>query len=207
MALLEMAAEERPRLHRPADHHRVEQPVAAGPIYAGIPLRREGKGFDYVLGLFGFYQSITTEGLQRQGPAASRWFINPSNALANDPSVLDGLTANNDIRLKNFSGALFGKLNWNVTDTVTIFPGARLNYDDKVGSYVSVACATVRATSCPRPAATRARSSSARCSSRRRSRTKRIARGTSATTSPPRTSRRATRSSTRPMPAPSNRAG
>ena len=101
--------------------------------YAG-----EGNGFDYVIGAFGFYQKIHTTGTQRQGPAASRWLINPSSALANDPTVLDGLTASNDIQLKNFSGALFGKLNWKVTDQITLSPGVRVNYDDKVGSYVSI---------------------------------------------------------------------
>ncbi|WP_413071599.1 TonB-dependent receptor [Sphingomonas sp. 1P08PE] len=97
-----------------------------------------GQRLDYVVGLFGFYQDIHTTGTQRQGPAASRWLINPSSALANDPTVLDGLTASNDIRLKNFSGAVFGKLNWKVSDRFTLSPGARLNYDDKVGSYVSI---------------------------------------------------------------------
>ena len=101
--------------------------------YAG-----EGRGFDYVLGAFGFSQDIHTTGSQRQGPAASRWLLNPTNALSNDPSVLDGLTAENDIRLKNFSGALFAKLNWNLADKFTVSPGIRINYDDKVGSYVSV---------------------------------------------------------------------
>ena len=101
--------------------------------YAG-----KAEHFDYVLGLFGFYQTIHTTGTQRQGPAASRWLINPSSALSRDPSVLDGLTASNDIRLKNFSGAIFGKLNWNLTDAFTLSPGVRLNYDDKTGSYISV---------------------------------------------------------------------
>jgi len=101
--------------------------------YAG-----EGSGFDYVVGAFGFYQKIHTTGAQRQGPAASRWLINPSNALSNDPTVLDGLTAENDIQLKNFSGALFGKLNWKLTDQITLSPGVRVNYDDKVGSYISI---------------------------------------------------------------------
>jgi iron complex outermembrane receptor protein len=101
--------------------------------YAG-----EGNGFDYVLGLFGFYQDIHTTGVQQQGSAASRWLLNPTSTLSNDPSVLNGLTANNDIRLKNFSGALFGKFNWDLTDKFTISPGLRVNYDDKVGSYVSV---------------------------------------------------------------------
>ncbi len=107
----------------------------------------EGEGFDYVIGAFGFYQDIHTTGTQRQGPAASRWLISPSVRdttapgspfLYLDPSVLNGLTAENDIRLKNFSGALFGKFNWEVTDRVTLSPGVRLNYDDKVGSYVSI---------------------------------------------------------------------
>ena len=101
--------------------------------YAG-----EGKGFDYVLGAFAFYQDIHTTGIQQQGPAASRWLINPTSALANDPSVLNGLTAENDIRLKNFSGALFGKLNVKLGEVFTISPGVRVNYDDKVGSYVSI---------------------------------------------------------------------
>ncbi|MBX3564796.1 MAG: TonB-dependent receptor [Sphingomonas sp.] len=101
--------------------------------YAG-----EGNGFDYVIGAFGFYQDIHTTGSQRQGPAASRWLLSPSNALSNDPSVLDGLTAENDIRLKNFSGALFAKFNWKLGDRFTLSPGVRVNYDDKVGSYVSV---------------------------------------------------------------------
>lgn len=110
--------------------------------YAG-----EGKSFDYVVGAFAFYQDIHTTGVQRQGSAASRWLISPSARdttvagsplLYLDPTVLDGLTANNDIRLKNFSGALFGKLNYKITDEITLSPGVRLNYDDKVGSYVSI---------------------------------------------------------------------
>lgn len=101
--------------------------------YAG-----EGKGFDYVVGLFGFYQKIHTTGVQQQGSAASRWLLNPSSPLSNDPTVLDELTANNDILLKNFSGALFAKVNWDVSDAFTLSPGIRVNYDDKVGSYVSI---------------------------------------------------------------------
>jgi iron complex outermembrane receptor protein len=101
--------------------------------YAG-----EGNGFDYVIGAFGFYQNIHTTGTQRQGPAASRWLLSPSDPLSNDPTVLDGLTASNDIRLRNFSGALFGKFNWDVTDRITLSPGLRVNYDDKVGDYVSI---------------------------------------------------------------------
>ncbi|WP_295524766.1 TonB-dependent receptor [Novosphingobium sp. Chol11] len=92
----------------------------------------------YVLGAFGFYQKIQTNGTQEQGSAASRFLITPSNALSNDPSVLGGLTAKNDISFKNTSAALFGKLTWKLTDTVSLQPGFRVNYDKKEGRYSSV---------------------------------------------------------------------
>lgn len=40
---------------------------------------------DFVVGAFGFYQRIDTQGTEAQGAAASRWSIAPSNALSNDP--------------------------------------------------------------------------------------------------------------------------
>jgi iron complex outermembrane receptor protein len=91
---------------------------------------------DYVIGAFGYQQKVRTQGLQVQGPAASRWLL--TGALAGDPSVLNGLTANNDIRLDNKSAALFGQVSWRVSDALTIQPGARLNYDQKQGLYDSV---------------------------------------------------------------------
>jgi iron complex outermembrane receptor protein len=109
-----------------------------------------GERLDYVAGLFFFDQTIRTSGLQVQGPAASRFLLNPGNvpvgssgcapATANacNPAVLDGLTATNDIRLDNASAALFGQLGWHVTDLLTIQPGARLNYDRKDGLYRAV---------------------------------------------------------------------
>ena len=91
---------------------------------------------DFVLGAFGFKQKVRTQGVQEQGPAASRWLL--SGALANDPTVLNGLRAENDIRLDNTSAALFGQVGWHVTDGLTITPGVRLNYDKKDGLYDSV---------------------------------------------------------------------
>lgn len=115
-----------------------QNPTHQGQYTQELRYSSGGDRVNYVLGAFAFYQDIHTTGTQRQGPAASRWLINPSNPLSTDPSVLDGLTASNDIRLKNFSGALFAKLNWTVADRFTLSPGVRLNYDDKVGSYVSI---------------------------------------------------------------------
>src|SRR3546814_15179279 len=75
------------------------------------------------------------QGTEGHGPASSHWTINPSNPLSNDPSVLDGLTAINTQYLKNTSLALFGQLSWKVSDSVSIQPGLRLNYDKKDGAY------------------------------------------------------------------------
>jgi iron complex outermembrane receptor protein len=94
-----------------------------------------GDAFDFVVGAFGFHQRVDTQGLEAQGADASRWNINPSNPLSNDPTVLEGLTARNTQWLKATSAALYGQLAWKVTDSLTIQPGARLNYDKKDGYY------------------------------------------------------------------------
>ncbi|MDE2412456.1 MAG: TonB-dependent receptor [Sphingomonadales bacterium] len=103
---------------------------------------QEGRHFDFVAGLFGFYQTVRTQGTQEQGPAASRWLLNPSSALASNPAVLDHLIARNDIRLDNTSLAAFGQVSWKVTEALTIQPGVRINYDRKQGLYDSVVTGT-----------------------------------------------------------------
>lgn len=90
---------------------------------------------DYVIGLFGFHQTIHTDGLQVQGSAASRWLLNPASANAANPAVLAGLTSRNDIDFSNTSAAAFGQLTWRVADGLRIQPGLRLNHDRKTGSY------------------------------------------------------------------------
>jgi iron complex outermembrane recepter protein len=92
-----------------------------------------GDNIDFVVGAFGFKQRIDTQGIEQQGINASRW--NLTGPLANDPAVLNGLTARNTQYLKSTSAALFGQLSWKVTDALTIQPGVRLNYDKKSGFY------------------------------------------------------------------------
>jgi iron complex outermembrane receptor protein len=94
--------------------------------------------FDYVAGLFAYRQKQHTTGAQEQGPAASRWLLNPSSANANNPAVLNGLRSENDIRLATTSLAAFGQVSWRVTDRLRLQPGLRVNYDKKIGSYVAV---------------------------------------------------------------------
>ncbi|MBA4048236.1 MAG: TonB-dependent receptor [Sphingomonas sp.] len=93
---------------------------------------------DYVFGAFYFHQSIDTQGLQVQGPAASAFILNPTSAGGRNPATLNGLTSRNTIGFTNDSAALFGKLTWHVTDRLKIAPGLRVNYDLKNGSFFAV---------------------------------------------------------------------
>src|SRR6185503_14626187 len=105
---------------------------------------------DFVVGAFAFDQSLHTQGRQVQGPAASRWLLNPGNvpagsagcnpptANACNPAVLNGLTSTNAIDFSNTSAALFGQLTWHVTDRLSLQPGIRVNYDRKSGAYAAV---------------------------------------------------------------------
>jgi iron complex outermembrane receptor protein len=116
-----------------------------------LRLASNGDGkLNYTLGAFFFDQTIDTQGSQVQGPAASRWLLNPGNvpvgssgcatptANACNPLVLDGLTSTNSIHFSNQSFAVFGKLNWEAAPGFHIQPGLRLNYDKKSGFYESV---------------------------------------------------------------------
>ncbi|MGV3512374.1 MAG: TonB-dependent receptor [Novosphingobium sp.] len=90
--------------------------------------------FDFVLGAFGFYQRIDTQGTEQHGSASTRWNLAPSNALYSS-NVLNGLTALNSQYLKNTSVAVYGQASWKVTPELILQPGIRVNYDKKVGFY------------------------------------------------------------------------
>lgn len=91
---------------------------------------------DYVAGAFYFFQAVDVQGLQVQGSAASRYLL--TGADANNPAVLNGLTSTLTSHLGNTSAALFGKLTWHVTDSLSFQPGIRINYDEKNALYNAV---------------------------------------------------------------------
>lgn len=121
---------------------KVNNPTIQKQYSQEIRYAHEGNGFDFVVGVFGFYQTIRTSGIQETGTAASKWLLNPTNALSDNPDVLNNVVATNDIRLDNTSLAAFGKLNWEIVDGLTISPGIRINYDKKEGLYDSVVTGT-----------------------------------------------------------------
>jgi iron complex outermembrane receptor protein len=90
----------------------------------------------FVAGAFWFNQVTKTLGRQEQGSAAWRFLLNP-NAAAATPGLLDGYGQKTDILSDHTSAALFGQLEWDVTDQLRIIPGLRFNHDEKSGHYIA----------------------------------------------------------------------
>ena len=90
----------------------------------------------FVAGAFYFQQEINSTGRQEQGVSAGLWLLAPS--ANNTPALLNGYGQTSRINSKNVSAALFGQLEWKVTDRLKLLPGIRLNYDQKEVDYNAV---------------------------------------------------------------------
>jgi iron complex outermembrane receptor protein len=91
------------------------------------------KTLNFVVGAFAFEQEIKSTGRQEQGASAALWLLAPS--ANNTPALLDGYGQTSAINSKNTSAAIFGQLEWAVTDRLRIIPGLRFNYDKKSVDY------------------------------------------------------------------------
>jgi iron complex outermembrane receptor protein len=89
-----------------------------------------------VIGAFGFQQTMNSSPayVQEQGSAAAAFLLAPS-AAASTPGLLDGYGFRQYVDYSNTSAAVFGQLQWRITDRVRILPGVRLNHDHKNASY------------------------------------------------------------------------
>ena len=87
---------------------------------------------NFVVGAFAFRQALDSDPSfkQEQGAAAARFLLAPS-ATAATPGLLDGYGFNQYLEFRNVSAALFGQLEWSVTDRLRLLPGLRFNYDQK----------------------------------------------------------------------------
>jgi iron complex outermembrane recepter protein len=96
--------------------------------WAGDLARR----LNVVGGAFAFRQTLESNPSfkQEQGSAAARFLLAPS-AAASTPGLLDGYGQNQYVSFANVSAAVFGQLEWTVTDRLRLLPGLRFNYDQK----------------------------------------------------------------------------
>jgi len=83
-------------------------------------------------GAFFFQQSLDSDPSfrQEQGEAAARFLLAPTPA-AMTPGLLDGYGFNQYLRFRSLSAAVFGQIEWAVTDRLRLLPGLRWNYDQK----------------------------------------------------------------------------
>ena len=91
---------------------------------------------NYVIGVYGFRQTIDSDPVQtqEQGSAAARFLLAPSED-AQTPGLLDGYGQRSFIESSTESAAIFGQLEWSVTDKLRVLPGLRYNYDKKDVDY------------------------------------------------------------------------
>ena len=126
LALLGLESVERPRLHRPADHHDLGRAVEAAAVDAGGALRRRRvaraelrrRRLRLPPGA-----RLGPSFKQEQGAAAARFLLAPS-ANAATPGLLDGYGYNQYVEFGNVSAAVFGQLEWSVTDRLRLLPGS-----------------------------------------------------------------------------------
>ena len=85
-----------------------------------------------VTGVFAFHQSLDSSPSfqQEQGAAAARVLLAP-DADAATPGLLDGYGLTQCLTFRNTSAAVFGQLEWLITDRLRLMPGLRFNYDQK----------------------------------------------------------------------------
>jgi len=96
--------------------------------YAGVVSPR----INFVAGVFGYHQGIDSDPAitQEQGSAAARFLLAPS-ALSETPGLLDGYGFRQFLTFRNLSSAVFGQLEWSITNRLRVLPGLRFNYDQK----------------------------------------------------------------------------
>lgn len=86
-----------------------------------------------VFGIFLFGQELKPNGAHTEQSGKDQWrFVqNSTSAVWQTPGLLDGYGIRSYPNFKNFSGAIFGQVDIQVTEKFTILPGIRVNYDEK----------------------------------------------------------------------------
>ena len=86
-----------------------------------------------VIGVFIIGQDLKTDPVHIEESGAAQWRFSQSTTseLWKTPQLLEGFGIRTTSRLKTFSAAIFGQLDWAITSKLHVLPGLRFNYDDK----------------------------------------------------------------------------
>lgn len=90
-----------------------------------------------VVGVFAISQDLKTdpEHIEESGPAQARFSQSTTSPLWQTPGLFDGYGIKTVSTLNTFGGAVFGQLDWKITDRLHLLPGLRFNYDQKKVDY------------------------------------------------------------------------
>jgi len=99
-------------------------------------VRWAGSLSDNLSGVFGVFligQDLKPDGAHTEEAGRDQWRFsqNSTSPLWQTPGLLDGYGIKTYPFLKTFSGAVFGQLDYAVTNKLSVLPGVRLNYDKK----------------------------------------------------------------------------
>lgn len=90
-----------------------------------------------VAGVFLIGQELLTDPyyIEESGDAQWRFSQSTTSSLWQTPGLFDGYGIKTKSNLNTFSAAVFGQLDWKITDKLHLLPGLRYNYDKKKVDY------------------------------------------------------------------------
>ncbi|WP_138994998.1 TonB-dependent receptor [Larkinella sp. C7] len=93
-----------------------------------------------VIGVFGLWQDLKSDPVQTEEAGSAQWRFAQSStsALWKTPGLFDNFGIRTTNEIKSTSLAVFGQVDWAVTDRIHVLPGVRYNYDKKVVDYSRV---------------------------------------------------------------------
>lgn len=90
-----------------------------------------------VIGIFWLGQNLVTDPVHTEESGAAQWRFSQSTTseLWKTPGLFDGFGIKTTSQLKSFSSAVFGQLDWAITERLHLLPGLRYNADQKEVDY------------------------------------------------------------------------
>lgn len=88
-----------------------------------------------VVGVFFIDQTSKTNGTEESGNAQWRFAQSTTSPLWKTPGLFEGYGIKTDASIRSSSAAVFGQLDWAITERFHILPGLRYNFDKKEADY------------------------------------------------------------------------
>ena len=88
-----------------------------------------------VAGVFFIDQTSKTKGTEESGDAQWRFAQSSTSPLWKTPGLFEGYGIKTNAKIHSTSAAVFGQLDWAITDRLHVLPGLRYNYDRKAADY------------------------------------------------------------------------